>query len=391
MALSKSNPKFFETGQISFSDIKNTFGGSGATNIKASQYLRQLSEVNLDDDVTTPTIPDSVENSDIASSQSNWNVEAFRGSNKEMVITQSGQEADVSLDENSDIWDGNLDKNIPKRLVINGTVYSTTNTSPALSLTGNMQNLDVEVSASGAIYGEGGLVNENGGDALYIRNLRSTSSVDLFSFGKIWSGGGGGQNGNSGNSGSRLSCSTINYFTTGNPYTGGRNLGDAQPGLTCRSATGGNPGGGRALWHSASQNSIRNRCRGGGTRRGSGDASWNAGVQSGLYQCSPHWTITCADRQYFNKSGGGAGNGGSGGSGQGFSRTKSNGNSGNSGNCNSCVRGGTSCGNSGNPGNPGGDWGQAGDRTVAGAAISKRNVRIQYSTSNTIKGREIDN
>ena len=187
MALSKSNPKFFETGQISFSDIKNTFGGSAATNIRASQYLRQLSEANLDDDTTTPTIPDSIENSDIASSQSNWNVEAFRGSNKEMVITQSGQEADVSLDENSDIWDGNLDKNIPKRLVIDGTVYSTTNTSPALSISGNMQNLDIEVSTSGQIYGEGGAIDQNGGDALYIRNLRSSSPVDLFVYGKLWS------------------------------------------------------------------------------------------------------------------------------------------------------------------------------------------------------------
>ena len=385
MALSKSNPKFFETGQISFSDIKNTFGGSGSTNISASQYLRQLSEVELDDDTTTPTIPDSVENTNIADTQSNWKVEAFRGSNKEMVITQSGQEADVSLDENSDIWDGNLDKNIPKRLVIDGTVYSTTNTSPALSISGNMQNLDVEVSENGAVYGEGGAINQNGGDALYIRNLRSTSPVNLYVYGKLWSGGGGGQGGNPGNRGSNLSCSSTNYFSTGNPYGGGRNLHDARPGLTCRGASGG-----RATWYSANQNSVRDRCRG-GTRRGQGVASWNAGRQSGVYQCSPHWTVTCRDTNYFNQSGGSGGNGGTGGLGQGFSRTQSNGNSGNNGNCRSCSGGGTSCGNSGNPGTAGGDWGQAGDGTVAGAAISKRNVRIQYSTSNTLRGREIDN
>ena len=390
MALSKSNPKFFETGQISFSDIKNTFGGSGATNIKASQYLRQLSEADLDDDTTTPTIPDSVENSDIASSQSNWKVEAFRGSNKGMVITQSGQEADVSLDENSDIWDGNLDKNIPKRLVIDGTVYSTTNTSPALSISGNMQNLDVEVSTSGAIYGEGGAIDQNGGDALYIRNLRSSSPVDLYVYGKLWSGGGGGRGGNPGNSGSTLSCSQTNYFNTSNPYTGGRNLHEASPGKTCRRVTGGNPTGGRAVWYSARQNSVRNRCRG-GTRRGQGVASWSARGQSGAYQCSPHWTITCQDTNYYNRSGGSGGNGGTGGLGQGFGRTKNNGNSGNNGNCNSCSGGGTSCGNSGNPGSAGGDWGQAGNGGSAGAAISKRNVRIQYSTSNTMKGREIDN
>ena len=387
MALNKNNTKFFETGSISFSDIKNTFGGGGATNISASQYLRQLNEADLDDDVTTPTIPDSLENSDIASSQSNWNVGAFRGSNKEIVITQNGQEADVSLDENSDIWDGNLDKNIPKRLVIDGTVYSTTNFAPALSLTGNMQNLDVEVSTSGAIYGEGGLGGQNGGDALYIRNLRSTSPVDLFSYGKIWSGGGGGQSGNSGRSGSTLSCSTIDYFPTQNPYRGGRNLRDAKPGPSCRSVRSG------ALWYSASQVSsqIRNRCRARTNRRSQGEASWTAGVQRGLYQCSPLWDITCAKRNYFNKSGGSGGSGGSPGTGQGFSRSKNNGTSGNRGSCRSCSGGGTSCGSDGNPGNPGGDWGQAGDRTIAGAAISKRNVRIQFSTSNTLRGREIDN
>ena len=390
MALSKSNPKFFETGQISFSDIKNTFGGSGSTNIKASQYLRELSEADLDDDVTTPTIPDSVENSDIAASQSNWNVKAFRGSNKEMVITQSGQEANVSLNENSDIWDGNLNKNIPKRLVINGTVYSTTNTSPALSISGKMQNLDIEVSKSGAVYGEGGATKQNGGDALYIRNLRSSSPVDLYVYGKLWSGGGGGRDGNSGSSGSTLSCSSTNTFDTPNPYTDGRNLSDAAPGKTCRSVTGGNPTGGRAVWYSANQNSVRNRCRG-GTRRGSGVASWSAGTKSGHYQCSPNWTITCQETNYFNQIGGSGGNGGTGGSGQGFGRTKNNGNPGNPGNSNTCDGGGTSTGNDGNPGNPGGDWGSAGDRTNAGAAISKRNVRIQYRTSNTMKGREINN
>jgi len=385
MALSKSNPKFFETGQISFSDIKNTFGGSGSTNISASQYLRELNEADLDDDVTTPTIPDSVENSDIAASQSNWNVKAFRGSNKEMVITQSGQEADVSLNENSDIWDGNLDKNIPKRLVIDGTVYSTTNTSPALSISGNMQNLDVEVSTSGAVYGEGGSTDQNGGDALYIRNLRSTSPVDLYVYGKLWSGGGGGRGGNSGNSGSTLSCSSTSYFNTNISSGGGRYLTEASPGRGCRSVRSG------AIWRSASPTGTRNRCRG-GVRRGSGDAHWVPFRQMrGQYQCSANWSIGCQQTNYYSQSGGSGGNGGTGGLGQGFGRTKNNGNPGNGGNCRSCSGGGTSCGNSGNPGSAGGDWGQSGNGGSAGAAISKRNVRIQYSTSNTIKGREINN
>tara|TARA_S200002703_G_scaffold147050_1_gene142551 strand:+ start:123 stop:1331 length:1209 start_codon:yes stop_codon:yes gene_type:complete len=402
MALNKNNTKFFETGSISFSDIKNTFGGSGE--IRASQYLRQLSEANLDDDATTPTIPDSTENSNISDTRSNWNVESFRGSNKEIVITQSGQEADIILDENSDIWDGNLDKNIPKRLVINGTVFSTSNTSPALSLTGNMQNLDVEVSTSGAIYGEGGLGNQNGGDALYIRNLRSTSPVDLFSYGKIWSGGGGGRGGNSGNSGSRLNCTETYFFDINNNATNKpadyvrRVLWDSAPGKSCRKESGGSQTyphqGANAIWYNATPTSTRARCRGGANgRQSQGIARWSAWRKTGNYECSPNWRITCIDERNFNKSGGSGGSGGSAGTGKGFSRSQNNGGSGSRGNCRSCPGSdpGTSCGSDGNPGNPGGDWGSAGDGTSAGAAISKRNVRIQYSTSTTLKGREINN
>jgi len=385
MALSKNNPKFFETGSISFSDIKNTFGGSGETNIKASQYLRELNEADLDDDITTPTIPDSVENSDIPTSQSNWSIEAFRGSNKEIEITQSGEEADLSLDENSDIWDGNLDKNIPKRLVIDGTVYSTGTATTALILSGNMRNLDVVVSAGGSVYGEGGSSSQDGGDALYIRNLRSTSPVDLYVYGKVWSGGGGGSPGNSGNSGSRLTCTSTNYFnTTASSPNGGRFLREAAPGNTCRSVRSGSD------WYSASPTGTRNRCRGGGVRRAEGDAVWGAGrSKRGNYQCSANWSVRCEQTENYNASGGNGGNAGSGGNGQGFARSKSDGNDGNSGNCNSCGNK-TSCGNDGNSGSAGGDWGQEGNGGKAGAAISKRNVRIQYSTSNTLKGREID-
>ena len=53
-------------------------------------------------------------------------------------------------------------------------------------------NLDINVN--GAIYGEGGVKDSDGGDALYVNNTYTQSNVKLniASDGKIWSGGGGG-------------------------------------------------------------------------------------------------------------------------------------------------------------------------------------------------------
>jgi len=219
-----------------------------------------------------------------------------------------------------------------------------------------------------------------GGDALYVNNTRTNSPVEIYAYGSIWSGGGGGASGNPGNSGSSLSCSSTSYYNANNPFTSGTNLSDAKPGQSCRRAR----SGGR--WVSANQNGIRNRCRGGGTRRGSGD------YPSGNYQCSSSWNVLCVQTNSYNLGGGSGGNAGSGGRGRGFSYQSGSlsGNSGNSGNSNSCS-GGTSTGNSGNSGTSGGDWGQSGGSGApAGIAIQKKNAVMKSYTSNTVKGRIVD-
>ncbi len=230
--------------------------------------------------------------------------------------------------------------------------------------------VDTQVQSSGGV--------GRGGDALYVSNTRTNSPVEIYAYGSIFAGGGSGTSGNRGNSGGTLNCSSTNNYNTNNPFRNGTNLSDAKPGQSCRRAR----SGGR--WQSANQNSIRNRCRGGGTRRGSGD------YPGGNYQCTSSWTIRCIQTNNYNKSGGSGGNAGSGGRGRGFSYQSGtlSGNSGNRGNTNSCS-GGSSTGNSGNPGTSGGDWGQAGSGS-AGIAIQKKNAVMKSYTSNTVKGSIVD-
>ena len=371
------------TSSISFSQIRSEFGGN-STNVRAATYRRNASDQvdwNSENAASIePKIPDAKENENVTTSN-NWTVSRLRNTITDYTATQTGTDEEVSYtDTNTSTWNGNLSRNVLKRFNVNGTVYSNEISKDALSFDGNLYNLEIEVSSTGEILGEGGsAAGGNGGDALYINNTYTKSDVEVRSFGKIWSGGGGGSPGNSGNSGGSLSCSSTNYFNTGNYFNtaNGRNLGDAAPGQSCRAASGGN-----ATWVSANQNSVRDRCRGGGARRGNGD------YPGGQYQCSPTWTILCQQTSYFGLGGGNGGNGGAGGRGRGFSYQSGSlaGTGGNSGNTNSCS-GGSSTGNRGNDGNSGGDWGQTivGGGT-AGAAIKRRNTRVEYFTQDTLKG-----
>jgi len=368
------------TSSISFSQIRSEFGGN-PTNVRAASYRRNTSDqVDWNGENATsisPRIPDAVENENV-SSNNNWSIDSLRNTITDYVVTQSGTNEELSYTSNdTSTWNGNLSRNVLKKFDVTGTIYANEVSKDALVFSGNLYNLEIEVDENGQILGEGGASGGgNGGDALYINNTYTKSDVEIRSYGKIYSGGGGGSSGNPGNSGPSLSCSSTSNFSTSNPFTIGRSLYDAAPGQSCRSARSG------AWWVSANQNSVRNRCRGGGARRGNGD------YPGGNYQCSPFWTVTCQETNYFSIGGGPGGNGGAGGPGRGFSNQNSSlaGNPGNSGGTNSCS-GGSSAGNSGNPGTDGGDWGQSivGGGS-AGAAIKKKNTRVEYYTENTLKG-----
>lgn len=375
MAFNTTQTKYFSSGDISFSQIKNTFGGN-TNNIKASDYLRNVgSNVDWDSSQIIPKIPDATENAAV-STDDDWTTSSLRNTINEYNVIQSGNDEELSFTSaDTGTWNGNLNRNILKNFSITGTVYADEISKYALAMSGDLYNLEIDVESNGKVYGEGGAAGGgNGGSALYVNNTYTNSDVELRVYGRVWSGGGGGIAGNPGNNGPSLSCSSTSNFSTSNPFTNGRNLSDARPGQSCRAARSG------ATWVSANQNSVRDRCRGGGARRGSGV------YPQGNYQCSPFWTVRCKQTNSFNRAGGPGGNGGSGGPGRGFSTLSSSlaGNSGNSGNCNSCS-GSTSCGNSGNPGGSGAEWGESAGGN-AGIAVHKKNTRVEYYTVNTIKG-----
>lgn len=392
MTFTSSSTEYFSSNnpiQIKFSEIRNTFGGNPA-NIRASEYRRNTDLSAKWDDVDAvpvPRIPDAVENVDV-STDNDISIDSLRNTITEYEVTQTGtiENNPTFTDTNTTTWGGNLNKNVLKKLTIQGTIGSNNTSLPALQLTGNLVNLDVVIDSAGAIYGAGGSIGGGkGGDALYINNTYTQSDVDLKVFGKIWAGGGGGFNGNPGNTGPGLSC---HYSITGsvnNPYGGGEILHEAAPGRSCR--VGFRSG---ARWQSATPTGTRNRCRGGTRRTRDGVAFWINKRKYGLYECSSNWSINCLFSGSNYQNGGAGGAGGTGGPGRGYNNFSSNlqGNPGGSGGTSSCS-GGTSYGNPGNRGQAGGDWGAA-SRGSSGIALFKKNVKIRHYTSNTFKGRQTD-
>tara|TARA_Y100000289_G_scaffold49108_1_gene49727 strand:+ start:97 stop:1221 length:1125 start_codon:yes stop_codon:yes gene_type:complete len=351
---------------ISFSQIRSEFGGS-ATNIKASTYLRNTDDsVDWNDEETiTSRVPDATENNAVGSS-TNWKVDSLRDTISKYIVTQTGTDVELSYsDSDTDTWENNLSKNVPKTFNVDGEIGANSTNDNALEFDGNLFNLDIDVNTSGAIYGEGGNINQNGGDALYVNNTYGKSDVKIRSFGKIWAGGGGGSAGNSGNRGESLNCFNTSTFTSDN-------------------------GCGNATLYGKNPNGVRNRCRGGGVRRGS--SPWNFNTMKG-YDCGNGYTYYCRTRTNNNVTGGDPGDGGNGGVGRGFTNRNTNidasphvGNSGNNGNTTKCAaNGNNSTGNKGNKGNSGGDFGQH-THKLSGRAVQKKNVKINYSTSSTVKG-----
>ena len=389
MAINNTQTKYFTSGEIKFSAIRDTFGDLAGTNVSASDYLRNAGDdVDWSDDSTiTPRVPNATENADVATS-SNWSTSQLRDSILEYNITQSGNDEELEFaDSNTSQWNSNLSKNVTKKMSVTGTIYANEVSKYALKFDdGNYNNLTIDVPNGGAIYGEGGAAGGgNGGSALYIKNTASYDnvSITLGNNGRIWAGGGGGGSGNPGNSGSSISCSSSTQVS-GNYTSGGRDYpGDGAGINACQANT--NFGVNGIV--SANPNSVRVRCRGGSFRAGQG---WNPVARSG-YQCSPNWSFVCNASQTNNIAGGNGGNGGNGGVGQGFSNQggPGAGNAGNPGNTNSCSNSGaTSVGNAGNSGVTGGTWGVApSPGGSAGVAITKKSTSVNQGLSaNTVKG-----
>tara|TARA_Y100000004_G_scaffold8290_1_gene9293 strand:+ start:255 stop:1616 length:1362 start_codon:yes stop_codon:yes gene_type:complete len=210
MAVSIDTQNYFPSGEISFQDLKNTFGGGGdanGKNVKFSNFIRNTT------DTETPLVPDSTENSDITDSKNNLSMETFRNSNKSYDVTVTGTVEQEEVNDTPTYFNNNLTKNIPKKLNIGGEGVSGTaaqlvsgdsNVYAAKVTAGNVRNMSMNVNENGAIYGaQGSIGGGTGGGALDLnvgsasRNFNFSIKGDNTTFGKVWAGGGGGPSGTS--------------------------------------------------------------------------------------------------------------------------------------------------------------------------------------------------
>ena len=375
-SVSKAGP-YYASGEIKFSDLrrdfraqqrKQTSGGSetfdtDTASISAAELLRVT-----DTTIANPIVPDSTENSDIATSN-DLKLSQFRNSIKYYYITQSG--TDENFDIDAQTWNTNLDKNINKFMFIDGTCGSSDTGVPAASLTASCANMTIDIS--GLILGAAGLggssnggTGEDGGSALFVDSEVENGEeikILLNSTAQVYAGGGGGGGGIKGAQGSSGTCYNWQYYS-------------ANSGCEwCGSCGGGQQIGG---------------CNG---IQGCNCFIWCRNTLLAAAQCRR--------KKNSSKSGGEGGNGGSGGNGRGYnwqspeSLSGNAGSSGASGNCNgydgTVSTPGT--GATGKTGATGGNWGangssnsNTGSAGSAGSAIYGTNYSVIGASSDTIKG-----
>ena len=160
VSITKAGP-YYASGAITFSSLRTNFRAqnidgtynSDSLPIKASELKRITNQA-----VSNPTVPDATENTNI-STDYNLKLSQFRNSAKYYILTQSGVDDNSGnnsipgLNISSQSWNSNLNKNIRKKIIINGTVGSYYNTQPALYLSGDICNTTIGVT--GGIYGAG--------------------------------------------------------------------------------------------------------------------------------------------------------------------------------------------------------------------------------------------
>ena len=214
MTVTKTATAYFASGEIKFSDLRDTFKGSGTT-IKASELFR-----DTDTNQPSPVVPDATENDNISANDystdfdgTNLSLLTFRNSIKQYDFTQTG--TDVKLDIDEQDWNNNLPKNINKKFIVNGTIGSDDTSVAAASVDAEIRNLTIDVGTAGKIHGAGGAggvygtnsgKGGDGGTALYAKSTATDSltkwiKVDLKSNSQIFAGGGGGGAGTRGGTG----------------------------------------------------------------------------------------------------------------------------------------------------------------------------------------------
>jgi len=372
ISVTKSGP-YFTSGAISFSAMRSTFRLNNPTGtISASELLRNTDITNTD-----PVLPDATENSDVATS-TDWKTSQIRDSIKFYNVTQT--DTNVNLDIDGLSWNSNLNKNIVKKMNIEGICGSNTTGTAAALMDDTAHNLTIDVS--GDIFGCGALAvtDDNnpdgldGGDALDVITSGNNVKVNVQSTARIYAGGGGGEHGTEGATGQSGTCFDYIFanVNSGCGFCGDcSSLGAGYSRIGgCNSGSGCNCSGWGWWYGCRSRNLSAAQCRkqentvvAGGTGGAGGDGGRGRG--------------------YNYQSGSLLGSGGSGGGAfvgcGGFTGT--------------VTTGGT--GNDGETGGTGGEWGEdgantndSGDGGTAGKAIDRStNVTVGgIINSNTIKG-----
>ena len=362
MAATVTKTPLFTSGEIRWSDLRNSFKGGPTTEIRTGELLR-----NTSGSVTDPIVPDATENSAVASS-TNWSASQMRNTIKTYDITQTGTNNNnsslsaVGFNIGTQDWNANLGKNIKKRMIIDGAIGSSNISQYACYLNELAYNLRIEVN--GIIQGMGGTgstsgTGQNGGPAMYVRSTGGSVNVVVGGAAQIYGGGAGGSKGRTGSNGNDSTCRSSYDYDTGRgcQYCPGCASGETDIG-----------------------------CRGAGVcRSGKGWAHY--------------WYIRKC-RHYFDYSVPGAlgGVGGNGGNGTGYTRTRSD--APDFGSSGGPARGATGgCPNyggngyDGERGSHGADWGGGASSTnlaggaSGGRAISGSNYIVNGSVSaTTIKG-----
>ena len=204
ISVTKSGP-YFTSGAISFSAMRNTFRLNNPTGtISASELLRNTDVTNID-----PILPDATENSDVATA-TDWKTSQIRDSIKFYNLTQPSGDTNVNFDIDAQAWNGNLGRNIVKKLNLQGTCGSNSTSLRAAQIDQAANNLTIDVS--GDIFGCGadatttGPDGADGGDALGITGGGNNIKVNLQSTARIYGGGGAGEHGAQGATGQSGTC-----------------------------------------------------------------------------------------------------------------------------------------------------------------------------------------
>ena len=371
ITVTKSGP-YFTSGAVSFSAMRSTFRLNNPTGtISASELLRNTDVTNTD-----PILPDATENSDVATS-TDWKTSQIRDSIKFYNVTQPSGDTNVNLDIDAQSWNGNLGRNIIKKMNIQGICGSNSTSLRAAQIDQPANNLTIDVSgdifgcgADATVTGPDGL---DGGDALGVTGGGNNLKVNLQSTGRIYAGGGAGEHGDVGATGQSGTC--FNYIFQ-NVNSGCGFCGDCSSLGSGYTRIGG--------------------CNGAGGCNCAGWGWWYGCRQTNLT------TAECRKQENTNVAGGTGGTGGDGGRGRGFNFQSGSiaGATGGAGGAFAGCGGFTgtvtagSQGNTGGTGASGGDWGASGGDTSntgdggdAGSAIHPSGITVSGTiNSNTIKG-----